>query len=156
MAVKLGPGVLKIGEVGSEIDISCDVNNVKVSAEKDTGDDSTKLCGTVLKGSRTYTYVLSGNLDIDPETDAGLFALSQAEPGAEVPYVFTPNTAAGTTATGVLIIDPLDFGGDESGEWMTSDFEFDLTAQPAYTYGVGPAAAMTEDPDEDVVDEVVF
>ena len=38
-----------------------------------------------------------------------------------------------------LVIDPLDFGADEYGADMTSDFEFSLVGPPVYTY---PAAAI--------------
>ena len=45
--------------------------------------------------------------------------------------MFTPNTEAGTSAAaGTLIIDPLDFGADESGADLTSDFEFTIVGTP--------------------------
>lgn len=145
----LGPGTLEIGATGTEIDVSCLINNAKITAEKDEGDATTKLCGTVVPGSVTYTYSLTGNLDVDADTDAGLFALSQAEPGSQQDFTFTPNTAMGTVATGVLVIDPLDFGADEMGEPLTSDFEFTLVGAPVYTY-VPPVGgdAQTEDVEE--------
>lgn len=138
----LGPGTLTIGEVGSEIDVSCLINNAVISAEKEQGDSVTKLCGTVKVGAITYTYTLSGNVDTDIADDAGFFALSQTAPGTEQPFTFTPNTDAGTTATGTLIIDPLDFGGSETGETMTSDFEFTLVGKPEYAYDDGGGALM--------------
>jgi hypothetical protein len=137
---KLGPGVLKIGETGTEIDISCLVNNAVIAAEKDQGDSTTKLCGTVKPGAISYTYTLSGNVDTDISDPAGFFALSQAEPGSEQSFMFTPSTEAGTEATGTLVIDPLDFGGDETGEYMTSDFEFALVGAPVYDIGGLPLA----------------
>lgn len=130
----LGPGLLKIGATGTLIDVSCLVNNAVISAEKDQGDDTTKLCGTVRPGSVTYSYTLSGNVDTDITNSSGLFALSQAEPGSQQDYEFTPNTEAGTKAVGKLVIDPLDFGGDEMGATMASDFEFALVGAPTYTY----------------------
>jgi hypothetical protein len=63
---------------------------------------------------------------------AGFFALSQSAPGTQQDFTFTPSTAAGTTATGVLTIDPLDFGADESGADLTSDFEFTIVGTPVY------------------------
>lgn len=130
----LGPGVLTIGATGSEIDVSCLVNNAVISADKSQGDSTTKLCGTVKPGAVTYEYTLGGNMDTDVADDAGLFSLSQANPGEEYAYSFTPSTDAGTVAAGTLIIDPLDFGGDTTGETMTSDFEFSLVGPPTYTY----------------------
>lgn len=130
----LGPGTLEIGATGSEIDVSCLVNNAVIAADKDEGDATTKLCGDVRPGTVTYTYALSGNMDTDVSDPAGFFALSQAEPGTQQPFTFTPNTAAGTAAAGVLTIDPLDFGADESGADLTSDFEFTIVGVPTYTY----------------------
>jgi hypothetical protein len=129
-----GPGTLQIGAVGSEIDVSCFVNSLKITASKDEGDSTTKLCGTVKPGKITYTYAMEGNLDVDSDVGDGLFALSQAAPGTQVPFEFVPNTAAETKAAGTLIIDPMDFGGDEFGDDMTSDIEFTVVGAPTYTY----------------------
>lgn len=143
---KLGPGELTIGLTGTEIDVSCLINNATIAASKDQGDSTTKLCGTVKPGATTYTYALGGNIDVDLATDSGLFALSQAEPGSEQAFSYTPNNEdplTATVATGTLVLDPLDFGGDTMGETMTSDFEFALVGIPGYTYGTGAAAAST-------------
>lgn len=136
----LGPGELHIGETGTEIDVSCLVNNAVIAADKSQGDSTTKLCGTVKPGAVTYDYKLSGNMDTDLSDVAGFFALSQTKPGQELAYTFTPSTDAGTEAAGFLIVDPLDFGGDTTGETMTSDFEFALLGPPDYTYA---GAAVT-------------
>jgi hypothetical protein len=138
----LSPGVLKIGATGSEIDVSCLVNNATISTDKDEGDSTTKLCGTVRPGAVTYSWHLTGNVDTDIADDAGLFALSQNNPGKEYAFTFTPNTDAGTTATGTLVVDPLDFGGDTTGETMTSDFDYTIVGQPVYAYGA--AAPLAE------------
>lgn len=135
-----GPGVLKIGETATAIDISCLVNSLTITASVDAGDSTTKLCGTVRPGSRTYSWSMEGNIDVDVEEgEAGIFALSQTAYGTEQKFTFTPNSAAEATATGVLIIDPLDFGADEFGSDMTSDLSWALVDKPTYTYG---AAAM--------------
>lgn len=139
---KFGPGTLKIGEVGSEIDASCFVNSFTIAMSKDQADDTTKLCGTVKPGAITYTYAATGNLDLDSDDPAGLFALSQANPGAQVPFTFTPSTGDVTSAAGTLILDPMDFGGDTYGEDMASDVEWDLVGPPVYTY---PAEAPEGD-----------
>lgn len=131
----LGPGELKIGATGTEIDVSCLVNNAKIAMSKDEGDSTTKLCGTVRPGSVKYTFALSGNVDTDIADASGLFALSHSAKGTEQSFTFTPSTEAATVAVGTLIIDPLDFGGDETGQPMTSDFEWSLMGDPAFTYG---------------------
>lgn len=144
--MKFGPGTLSIGATGTEIDASCLVNNLTITHDVEEGDSTTKLCGTVVPGSRTYTFTLSGNLDIDPDAGAaGLFALSQTAAGTEQPFTYTPNTEDGTTATGVVIIDPLDFGSsDEFGATMASDIEWAIVGTPAYAYGTGGAALEAE------------
>lgn len=148
---KLGPGELTIGATGTEIDVSCLINNATIAATKDEGDSVTKLCGTVKPGAVSYTYALSGNVDIDAALDSGLFSASQDSAGQEMGFVFTPNSdftapaTAGTTATGTLVIDPLDFGGDTMGETMTSDFEFSIVGVPAYTYEVIGAVGFSAD-----------
>ena len=145
----LGPGLLTIGGTGTPIDVSCLVNNAVISADKDESDATTKLCGDTRAGTVTYTYSLSGNMDTDVSDPAGFFALSQAEPGSQQPFVFTPNTAATTSAAGTLVIDPLDFGADEAGADLTSDFEFTIVGRPTYTYP-GAGALETELDDQDV------
>ena len=132
----LGPGTLTIGETGSEIDVSCLVNNLVIVMSKDVTDPTTKLCGTVRPGKTTYTYELDGNLDTDIGTDSGLFALSQSAPGSEQAFTFTPSTEAGTSATGTIVIDPMDFGTtDDYGSNLTSDIAWSLVGVPVYTYG---------------------
>ena len=130
----LGPGTLEFGVTGTEIDVSWVVNNSVIWTDKNQGDSTTKLCGTVKPGAVTYDYSLSGNMDTDVADEAGFFALSQVQAGKELAYTFTPSTDAGTSAAGTLIVDPLDFGGDTTGETMTSDFEFSLVGAPTYTY----------------------
>lgn len=144
----LGPGILKIGETGTEIDLSCYVNSCTIQADKNQGDSTTKLCGDVKPGAVTYDYHMAGNLDLDLDTGTGFFALSQAQAGQVLSYEFTPHTDTGTKAVGELVVDPLDFGGDATGEAMTSDFDFALIGQPTYTYGTG-AAVMASGTDDD-------
>lgn len=145
---KLGPGTLKIGATGSQIDVSCLVNNAVISADKDEGDATTKLCGDVRPGTVAYTYSLSGNIDTDIADAAGIFALSQTAPGSVQDFEFVPNTAAATKAVGKLVIDPLDFGADESGADLTSDFEFTLVGKPTYTYPTPPGELDESDSEQ--------
>jgi hypothetical protein len=148
--MKFGPGTLTIGATGAEVDISCLVNGAVITAEKDEGDSRTALCGTVRPGAVSYSWELSGNLDIDPEDPDGIFMLSATAYGTEQAFVFTPNTVGQVTATGTLVLDPLDFGnGDDDafGEAMTSDFAFSLVGEPTYspTIPVAGAAVAADD-----------
>ena len=134
----LGPGTLKIGATGTEIDVSCLVNGCRIAAAKDQKDSTQKLCGTKVPGAVTYTASLKGNIDIDAaDGDAGLFALSWSAPGTEQEFTFTPNTAEGVSAAGTIVLDPLDFGADEYGAVLTSDFEFQAVGTVVFTYPGG-------------------
>ena len=144
----LGPGELLIGAVGAQIDVSCLINNAVIAMSKDEGDSVTKLCGTVVPGAVTYTFALSGNVDLDIAEASGLFALSQDQAGSQQDFTYTPNTDAGTVATGKLVIDPLDFGGDETGTTMAADFEWTVVGKPAYTYGGGATGTQSADDEE--------
>lgn len=136
---KLGPGVLKIGATGSAIDVSCLVNNVAITSDKDQADDTTKLCGNVRGGATRYTFKMAGNVDTDIADETGLFALSQSAKGTQQAFTFTPDSVLMTTATGTLVIDPLDFGADDMGADLASDFEWAIVGDPVYDYGaVGP------------------
>lgn len=131
---QLGPGTLKIGETGTEIDVSCYVNNAAVEVSKNASDSTTKLCGAVRAGSVEYTYQLTGNIDVDAGNDAGLLALSWSNPGSEQKFTFTPSTELGTTVTGTLILDPLRLGADNFGDDLTSDLTLDIVGTPVLTF----------------------
>jgi hypothetical protein len=136
-----GPGVLTIGLTGTEIDVSCLVNNCVITPSKNETDPTTKLCGDIKRGAVTYDWSMAGNMDTDIGDAAGFFALTHEHAGEELDYTYTPNSDAGTTASGVLVVDPLEFGGTDAGETMTSDFEFTVTAAPEFAYGGVVAAA---------------
>ena len=135
---QLGPGVLKIGEVGSEIDVSCYVNNAQIEWTDSATDPTTKLCGAVRAGVTTFTAQLTGNIDVDAGNDSGLFALSWEEKGSQQAFTFTPSTELGTTATGTLVLKPLTFGASEYGADLTSDIAFDIVGDPTLTFTTVP------------------
>ena len=137
---QLGPGTLKIGTTPL-LDISCYVNNAGIEVSKDTGDQTTKLCGAVRAAVVTYTYQLTGNLDVDLANDSGLLALSWDEAGTTQSFEFVPSTEAGTKFAGTLTIDPLNVNADEYGADITSDFTWDIIGKPARTVGAALLAA---------------
>lgn len=147
----LGPGTLTIGETGSPIDASCLVNGAKITVTKDQSDATKKLCGDEAPGAVTYTFALTGNVDQDLATATGLHALSWNSAGTVQPFTFTPSTEVGATATGSLTIDPLEFGGDEMGADMTSDFEWSCVGKPVIVYGTGAAATSGAHASDDLV-----
>jgi len=143
---KFGPGTLTIGEVGAPLDVSCQVINAQVEWDKDKDDDVIVLCGETVAGSTIYTAQLTGEMFVDVDDVAGILALSWTSKGTTVPFTFTPNTAAGTSCTGSLVLDPLAFGSDEPKANMTSDFTWACVGEPALTFGP-PADPAADDDD---------
>lgn len=137
--VKLGPGELTLGATGTEVDFTCQVTAAHVDWNVDAEDPTQVLCGDTVAGERTYDAVLAGTLYQDLGLAAGIVEYTWANKGAEVPFVFVPNTTAAKAVTGTLIVDPLSVGGDEAGANMTSDFEWAIVGDPIL--GTAPAAA---------------
>jgi len=134
----LGPGTLKIGETGTEIDVSCLVNNVSIVPDISEGDEKTMLCGTSKRSADTITWALSGNVDVDAGLSAGFFALTWQHIGEIVSFEYTPSEAVGTVVVGSLKLAPLELGADNYGDFLNSDFEFGLDnfdPKTAVTYG---------------------
>jgi hypothetical protein len=129
----LGPGTLILGDVGSPVDISCQVINAVIAWDKDKDDDVVVLCGETVAGATTYTATISGALFQDVEDPAGILYTSWTQKGTEIAFTFVPNTAAGTEAAGTLVLDPIDFGGDEAKQNMQSDFEWSIVGEPTLT-----------------------
>lgn len=127
----LGPGTLKLGETASLIDVSCYVNDAAIETTKNGGGDPVfKLCGTSRPASFTYSYQLTGNLDVDLGNDSGLFQLAWDQPGVVVDFEFTPSTELGRTFTGQVVLDPFRVGADAYGDMLTSDFALDCIGKP--------------------------
>jgi hypothetical protein len=140
--VKLGPGLLEIGEVGTEVDFTCQVTGAVVEWSADVGDDTPVLCGETVPGERTYSSTLSGTLYQDLGLAGGIVEYSWAHKGEEVPFTFVPSTTAAKGVTGVVILDPLSVGGDTAGENMSSDFEWAIVGEPVL--GTAPVALAAE------------
>jgi hypothetical protein len=139
--MKFGPGTLKIGATGTEIDVSCNIVGARIKSNVDQEDSVTYLCGTVEPGGMTFDHEFTGTINVDVDGGANsLFALSWDQKGTEQAFVFTPNTAGEATATGTLIITPLDFGADAFGDRLNSEFTWPIKGDPVYDYD---GAALT-------------
>jgi len=150
-STKLGPGTLTLGPVGTPIDVSCQLTGAVVAWDKDKADDITVLCGDVVAGGTTYSATLSGTFLQDLDDASGIVGYSWTNKGTQVEFTYTPNTTAGTSVSGTLIVDPIDVGStDDFGSTMTSDFEWDCVGEPTLTFGTTLAAQSsgvgTKDP----------
>jgi hypothetical protein len=143
-STRLGPGTLTIGDTVTPFDASCQLENGVVAWDKDKDDDIRVLCGDTVAGATTYTSTFSGTFLQDLADEAGLVAFTWEHKGEALPFEFVPNTEAGATVTGTIVVDPLDVGSDDDyGAVMESDFEWDLVGEPLLTWG---AAAPDPEP----------
>jgi hypothetical protein len=147
-STKLGPGTLILGPTGTPQDASCQLQNGVVEWDKDKDDDITVLCGDTVPGGTTYTATLSGTFLQDLEDDTtGLVAWSWANKGTTQDFEFVPNTAAGATVTGKVIVDPIAVGSTEDyGATLTSDFEWDCVGEPVLDWPAAGALAAGGEP----------
>jgi hypothetical protein len=152
---KFGPGTLTIGETGTPIDVSCQLINAQIEWDKDKDDDVTVLCGDVVPGSVTYTSTLTGAMFQDVADEAGILFYSWEHKGETVPFTFTPNTAAGTTASGNVTLDPITFGSDEPKANMQADFTWDIVGEPTLTAGGAAVEGIEAEPATTPEDETV-
>ena len=127
---KLGPGTLVLGSVGTQLDMSCQLTNFKVSAEGDSEDAEAVLCGDSIAGARTYAWTASGTLFQDIEAD-GVIDFTWKHAGVEMPFKFVPDSAATAAVTGRVTVDPLEFGGDVNVK-NKSEFEWSIVGTPVF------------------------
>lgn len=128
----LGPGSLKLGETGTQIEFAAQLTACSIKVNTDTEDDIDVLSGETLEGEETYTYDLTGKLLQDFELDS-LEDYCFENRGLKVPWVFTPNSDAERIFTGILRVRPVDRGGDVKKR-NSSDFTFRIIGD--YTPGV--------------------
>jgi len=127
----LGPGSLKIGEVGSELDMSCNLTNASVTWEVDAEDPTPTLCGGTVGGARNYTATLAGTMFQDIEAD-GVIDYTWKNKGVEAPFKFVPDEAGAALIEGRVTIDPITIGGDARTR-PTSDIEWTCVGEPTFT-----------------------
>lgn len=127
----LGPGSFKLGEIGTELDLSCQLTAFTISWEVDAEDAEPTLCGGTIGGARTYVATAAGSVFQDIEAD-GVIDYTWKNKGEEVPFTFIPDEAGAAQVTGRLMIDPINLGGDVRKR-NKSDFEWQCIGDPVFT-----------------------
>lgn len=128
----LGPGELSIGEVGSEVDFSCQLTAATLSPSVDQDDDTPVLCGDIVPGDRRYTFELEMSVLQDWRAE-GITAFSYEHRGEAVAFQFSPDSASGPTVTGNLMVDPMNLGG-EVNQRATADWTLSVVGDPSITW----------------------
>jgi hypothetical protein len=135
--VRFGPGTLTLGTTPGT-DFSCQVQSMGVNVDKDEGDPVKTLCGDSAPGAINYTYSLAGTVLQDFAATAGLAQYTWTNAGTPQEFHFTPSTAAVTSITGSVIIDPVSLGSSDAefGDVLTSDVEWSCVGTPDVTWPV--------------------
>jgi len=129
---KLGPGKLTVGTVPT--DFTCQVTAARVEWSVDAEDAILTLCGDSVPGARNYSASLTATLFNDLGTTPGIVEFSWTNRGTQHPFVFQPSTVSGVKqVVGTLVIDPISVGGDEVGQNMASDIEWEIVGIPTLT-----------------------
>lgn len=127
----MGPGTLTFGSVGSILDISCQITELKISAEGESEDAELVLCGDTIAGARTYTWTMTGTTFQDLEKD-GVIDWTWKFAGTEVPFKFVPDATGTSSISGRVTVDPIEVGGTV-GQKNKSEFEWSLVGAPNLT-----------------------
>lgn len=133
MAIKaqqLGPGSLKFGETGSEIEFAVMCKSVTVEPDYDEGDTITVLSGDTDTEGDTESYTLSGEL-YQEYSAMSLLVWCRVNAGAVVPFKFKPDNDSEFEVRGEVRVRALTIGGDVK-EKNTSDFEFPSAGDGIY------------------------
>lgn len=126
--ITVGAGTLTIGASSDLTNFSSQITSCRLVPSSDIGDTIYVLSGESVAGDFTESYTLEGTLLQD------LGATSKTEwlfnnAGETHVFEFVPNTTAGRTITGSLVVSAVDIGGDVRSK-PTSDFSFTVIGKP--------------------------
>lgn len=127
----LGPGRFILGELGTPLDMSCQLTAFSINWEVDAEDAEPTLCGGTIGGARNYVATVTGSVFQDVETD-GVIDYTWKHKGVEVPFKFVPDDAGTAMVEGRVTIDPLTLGGDVRKR-NKSEFEWACVGDPVFT-----------------------
>ena len=126
---KLGPGTLTIGETGSGQEIAKQATAVAIEPSYSDGERQIVLSGDTDQEAGEWEGTLTATFFQDYAND-GLLAWTWEHDGETLPFTFTPNSTAGFTVTGTVVVRPATIGGDVDTE-NTSEVEWALPEKPA-------------------------
>lgn len=129
---KLGPGTLKLGATGSEIEFASRTTKTELAPELKDEDEVGLLSGDAYKPEGKVEGSLTGTFYQEYGSDS-LLKWTYDNAGKTVPFTFIPNTTDGMTFKGSCQVKPVKVGGDPK-KTNTTDFDFPLVGGlPAIT-----------------------
>lgn len=131
IAQSLGPGTLKFGAVGSEIEFSSRVLKAEYSPELKKESAVEMLDGSVHQPEGTWEGKISGEFYQEYGSQS-LISWCMKHAGELVPFEFRPRNDSPMVFKGKCVIAPVKVGGDPKKENTTS-FEFECVGKPEMT-----------------------
>lgn len=121
---KTGPGTLKFGDTGDEVEWGTQVRSCTVTPSVDKDDPLEVLSGDKIGGARTETYKLSGSILQSYDLES-LLLWAHVNAGKDIAFTFTPNSAQELGVSGIVTVERIPIGGDVDDQHPEADFEFD-------------------------------
>ena len=131
IAQSLGPGTLKFGTVGSEIEFSSRVLKAEYSPELKKESAVEMLDGSVHQPEGTWEGKISGEFYQEYGSQS-LISWCMKHAGELVPFEFRPRNDSPMVFKGKGVIPPVKVGGDPKKENTTS-FDFECVGKPEMT-----------------------
>lgn len=135
-AHKLGPGVLKFGDVGSEQEFASAVTRVELNPTWSEGETIPVLDGTKLIEEGEFEGTISGEF-LQEYSLTGLVAWTWENHGQELPFVYRPRNDADLEFTGTAKIAAVKVGGDVNTR-NRAEFEWKLVDMPDFRDATAP------------------
>ena len=130
---RLVEGTLKVGTAPSELDLSCQITNVRyASSYSDDGDSVETLCGDkIAAGEKNDGGTLQGTFIQDwTAGSTSIISYLMANDLKEVDYTYTPNPEGSTYSGKLRVKLPSEFLGGDVNTRLSSDFEWVITTWP--------------------------
>lgn len=124
---KLGPGILKLGETGTEQEFASQCTKAAIEPDFDDEDPTPVLSGDEVPGDFTETAALTGEF-LQEFSMESIVVWCKANSGSVVPFTFVPNTSSGFQVTGNCQVRSVTIGGDVKKQ-NTSEFEFPVIGE---------------------------
>lgn len=131
IAQTLGPGTLKFGTVGSEMEFSSRVLKAEYSPELKKESAVEMLDGSTHQPEGTWEGKISGEFYQEYGSQS-LISWCMKHAGELVPFEFRPRNDSPMVFKGKCVIAPVKVGGDPKKENTTS-FEFECVGKPEMT-----------------------
>lgn len=131
IAQSLGPGTLKFGSVGSEIEFSSRVLKAEYSPELKKESAVEMLDGSVHQPEGTWEGKISGEFYQEYGSQS-LISWCMKHAGELVPFEFRPRNDSPMAFKGKCVVAPVKVGGDPK-KANTTSFEFECVGKPEMT-----------------------